>query len=286
MFRYSALSMFVWGFHIFKFSCDTVHVINLIIWVDLLDSLGCWLLQLAHGEAIVVSLFNGDHLIVILIVSQRCISEISTYHLIVGLWGWARGLPLDRDWSCSVVVSVSLLLDDEIMWLPHVTTWWTLWLDSQNLGLLLVWALTVCQRWPHMCSSASLEAYGWLLVALLYDILLGGVLRESIEDWASTSAISTGALCTSLSDLAALQYITATLLLFGVLFDLDEVGADSSICYSQHLALIALQFSFLYGLSIDVFTDSAAVHAAACVSLAYFRPIFLKLIPRMRYQLF
>ena len=38
---------------------------------------------------------------------------------------------------------------------------------------------------------------------------------------------------------------------------------------------VFILFSFLYGLSIDIFTDSAAVHAAACVSLAYFRPIFL-----------
>ena len=42
--------------------------------------------------------------------------------------------------------------------------------------------------------------------------------------------------------------------------------------------IIFILFSFLYGLSIDIFTDSAAVHAVACVSLAYFRPIFLKLI--------
>ena len=46
---------------------------------------------------------------------------------------------------------------------------------------------------------------------------------------------------------------------------------------------VFILFSFLYGLSIDVFTDSAAVHAAACVSLAYFRPIFLKLIFGMTY---
>ena len=47
--------------------------------------------------------------------------------------------------------------------------------------------------------------------------------------------------------------------------------------------IIFILFSFLYGLSIDIFTDSAAVHAAACVSLAYFRPIFLKLIFGMTY---
>ncbi|MEO2057077.1 MAG: rod shape-determining protein MreD, partial [Flavobacteriaceae bacterium] len=47
--------------------------------------------------------------------------------------------------------------------------------------------------------------------------------------------------------------------------------------------IIFILFSFLYGLSIDIFTDSAAVHAAACVTLAYFRPIFLKLIFGMTY---
>ena len=46
---------------------------------------------------------------------------------------------------------------------------------------------------------------------------------------------------------------------------------------------VFILFSFLYGLSIDIFTDSTAVHAAACVSLAYFRPIFLKLIFGMTY---
>ena len=47
--------------------------------------------------------------------------------------------------------------------------------------------------------------------------------------------------------------------------------------------IIFILFSFLYGLSIDIFTDSTAVHAAACVSLAYFRPIFLKLNFGMTY---
>ena len=42
-------------------------------------------------------------------------------------------------------------------------------------------------------------------------------------------------------------------------------------------------FSFLYGLSIDFFSDSAAIHAAACVSIAYFRPLFLKLFFGMTY---
>ncbi len=34
--------------------------------------------------------------------------------------------------------------------------------------------------------------------------------------------------------------------------------------------------SFLLGLSVDMFGDSGGVHAAACVFIAYIRPVFLK----------
>ncbi|MEO5789410.1 rod shape-determining protein MreD [Gelidibacter sp.] len=34
--------------------------------------------------------------------------------------------------------------------------------------------------------------------------------------------------------------------------------------------------AFLLGLSVDVFSDSGGVHAAACVTAAYIRPVFLK----------
>lgn len=47
--------------------------------------------------------------------------------------------------------------------------------------------------------------------------------------------------------------------------------------------MMFILFSFLYGLSIDFFSDSAAIHAAACVSIAYFRPLFLKLFFGMTY---
>lgn len=33
---------------------------------------------------------------------------------------------------------------------------------------------------------------------------------------------------------------------------------------------------FLLGLCVDIFSDSGGVHAAACVTIAYIRPIFLK----------
>jgi rod shape-determining protein MreD len=35
--------------------------------------------------------------------------------------------------------------------------------------------------------------------------------------------------------------------------------------------------SFLLGLTMDVFSNSGGVHAAACVTLAYFRPTYLSL---------
>ncbi len=34
--------------------------------------------------------------------------------------------------------------------------------------------------------------------------------------------------------------------------------------------------AFLIGLCVDVFSDSGGVHAAACVTVAYIRPVFLK----------
>lgn len=40
--------------------------------------------------------------------------------------------------------------------------------------------------------------------------------------------------------------------------------------------LLFLLFSFLLGLTIDMFSDSGGVHAAACVSIAYLRPLILK----------
>lgn len=34
--------------------------------------------------------------------------------------------------------------------------------------------------------------------------------------------------------------------------------------------------SFLLGLAVDIFSDSGGIHAAACVTIAYVRPLFLK----------
>lgn len=40
--------------------------------------------------------------------------------------------------------------------------------------------------------------------------------------------------------------------------------------------ILFLFLSFLLGLTIDIFSDSGGVHAAACVSIAYIRPVILK----------
>lgn len=44
----------------------------------------------------------------------------------------------------------------------------------------------------------------------------------------------------------------------------------------KNTRIIFLLLSFLMGLTIDIFSDSGGIHAAACVSIAYARPIFLK----------
>jgi len=46
--------------------------------------------------------------------------------------------------------------------------------------------------------------------------------------------------------------------------------------------LIAL--SFLLGLSIDIFGDSGGIHAAACVFIAYIRPLILKFSLGVSYE--
>jgi hypothetical protein len=48
--------------------------------------------------------------------------------------------------------------------------------------------------------------------------------------------------------------------------------------------MLIIFLSFLLGLSVDLFLDSGGVHAAACVSIAYIRPIILKFSFGMIYE--
>lgn len=48
--------------------------------------------------------------------------------------------------------------------------------------------------------------------------------------------------------------------------------------------MLFLFLSFLLGLAVDLFLDSGGVHAAACVFIAYSRPLFLKFAFGMTYE--
>ncbi len=47
---------------------------------------------------------------------------------------------------------------------------------------------------------------------------------------------------------------------------------------------IIIILSFLLGLSIDIFSDTGGIHAAACVLIAYVRPVILKFSFGMIYE--
>lgn len=47
---------------------------------------------------------------------------------------------------------------------------------------------------------------------------------------------------------------------------------------------IIIFLSFLIGLSIDIFSDTGGIHAAACVFIAYIRPVILKFSFGMIYE--
>ncbi len=48
--------------------------------------------------------------------------------------------------------------------------------------------------------------------------------------------------------------------------------------------LLFIFLSFLLGLTIDLFIDSGGIHAAACVTIAYIRPVVLKFVFGMVYE--
>ena len=52
----------------------------------------------------------------------------------------------------------------------------------------------------------------------------------------------------------------------------------------QNNRLLFIFLSFLLGLSVDLFLDSGGVHAAACVLVAYIRPMILKFSFGMTYE--
>jgi len=76
-----------------------------------------------------------------------------------------------------------------------------------------------------------------------------------------------------LSHINFLGYINPYLyILFIIIFPLD--GNKSLLIF----------LSFLLGLSVDIFSDSGGVHAAACVCIAYIRPLLLKFAFGVSYE--
>ncbi|MBP0903117.1 rod shape-determining protein MreD [Mariniflexile gromovii] len=78
-----------------------------------------------------------------------------------------------------------------------------------------------------------------------------------------------------------------------VLFNnINFLGYINPYIYIMFIALfpvknnrfIIIFLSFLLGLSIDLFSDTGGIHAAACVFIAYIRPVILKFSFGMIYE--
>ena len=89
--------------------------------------------------------------------------------------------------------------------------------------------------------------------------------------------------------------ITALILIFAqCLFfnNINFLGSINPFVYIFFIAYFPLKnnrtffifCAFLYGLIIDVFSDTHAVHAAATLTIAFFRPYLLKLYFGMAYE--
>ena len=89
--------------------------------------------------------------------------------------------------------------------------------------------------------------------------------------------------------------ILALILIFGQgLFfsNINFLGSINPFVYIFFIAYFPLKnnrtffifCAFLYGLIIDVFSDTHAVHAAATLTIAFFRPYLLKLYFGMAYE--
>jgi len=82
----------------------------------------------------------------------------------------------------------------------------------------------------------------------------------------------------------AFRFIALVLVQVLVLNNINFLGYINPYCYVLFIILypvnsnrmLFLFLSFLMGLTIDMFMDSGGVHAAASVTIAYLRPVFLK----------
>ncbi len=90
----------------------------------------------------------------------------------------------------------------------------------------------------------------------------------------------------------SLRFITLVLVQVIILNNINFMGYINPYCYILFIILypansnrlLFLFLSFLLGLSVDMFSDSGGIHAAACVTIAYVRPVFLKSAFGMLYE--
>ncbi|CDF78129.1 rod shape-determining protein MreD [Formosa agariphila KMM 3901] len=80
------------------------------------------------------------------------------------------------------------------------------------------------------------------------------------------------------------KFITLVLLQVIILNHINFLGFINPYIYIIFIVLypikndriVFLLLSFLLGISVDIFSDSGGIHAAACVTIAYLRPLALK----------
>ena len=88
------------------------------------------------------------------------------------------------------------------------------------------------------------------------------------------------------------RFIVLVLLQSLVLNNINFLGYINPYIYILFVILFPVKnnrmlfifLSFLLGLSVDLFLDSGGVHAAACVTIAYVRPLILKFSFGMIYE--
>ncbi len=82
------------------------------------------------------------------------------------------------------------------------------------------------------------------------------------------------------------RFITLVLVQVLVLNNINFLGYISPYIYILFIILFPIKnnrllfilLSFLLGLTIDLFLDSGGINAAACVTIAYIRPVILKFV--------
>ena len=88
------------------------------------------------------------------------------------------------------------------------------------------------------------------------------------------------------------RFILLVLLQVVVFNNINFLGNINPYLYIVFIALfpvknnriIIIFLSFLLGLTVDIFSDTGGIHAAACVFIAYIRPLILKFSFGMIYE--